>query len=170
MRLAGLKHQLVRNRPKGRLLPTSSWVRKRSYEWFVLFDYIKLLLQPLPPTDLFKRKGPDSRFYASKKNLRTPNEMERFRKARGRMFMRNVEQAVPELDFKDHEVKYQPERQLFRVSFVCETVSSPLLYLRIFSYTQSLPNIWSWKHPHQQRQNNSLDKVLWIRFLLTESL
>jgi len=67
--------------------------------------------------------------------------MERFRKARGRMFMRNVEQAVPELDFKDHEVKYQPERQLFRVSFVCETVSSPLLYLRIFSYTQSLPNI-----------------------------
>lgn len=65
--------------------------------------------------DLFKRKGPDPQFYASKKNLRTPNEMERFKKARGRAFMRNVEQAVPELDHRDHEMKYQPERQLFQV-------------------------------------------------------
>ena len=73
-------------------------------------------LQPLPPADLFTKKGPDPRFYASKKNLRTPNEMERFRRARNRAFMRNVEQAIPELDFTDHEVKYQPERQLFQVS------------------------------------------------------
>ncbi|CAK8678583.1 unnamed protein product [Clavelina lepadiformis] len=72
------------------------------------------LKKPHPPADLFKKRGPDPRFYASKKNLRTPNEMERFRKARGRTFMRNVEQAIPELDCKDHEVKYQPERQLLQ--------------------------------------------------------
>ena len=43
--------------------------------------------------------------------------MERFRKARNRAYMKNVEQAIPELDLRDHETKYQPERQLFQVLF-----------------------------------------------------
>ena len=72
-------------------------------------------MQPQPPTDLFQTKGPDPRFYASKKNLRTPNEMQRFKKTRARTFMKTVEQAIPELDQTNHEVKYQPERQLFQV-------------------------------------------------------
>lgn len=70
--------------------------------------------KPQPPTDLFKTKGPDPRFYASKKNLRTPNEMQRFKKTRARTFMKTVEQAIPELDQRDHEVKYQPERQFLQ--------------------------------------------------------
>nr|XP_002124754.3 uncharacterized protein LOC100176598 [Ciona intestinalis] len=93
----------IPNSPKQVMQPISDRKRTR-----------KRLKKPVPPTDLFEKRGPDPRFYPSKKKLRTPNEMERFKKARGRAFMRNVEQAIPELDLRDHEMKYQPERQLLQ--------------------------------------------------------
>lgn len=76
--------------------------------------------------NLFERKVPDKRFYKPHRMRQTPNEMNRYKKMRNRTFFKPLEQAIHEKDFIDHEVKYQPERQLLMVrhrhrSILCVT-------------------------------------------------